>query len=1147
MKLSIKPIKVIGMLVALLTNCAIAHADITIYIYGTSSAPHIQLWNADADISSYTGQALPETGIYATGVLQWYSVTLSGVTSTNMAFTTTSAWDNQTSNITGVASGTHYYYYEGNGFYLDITSIKEASQFCFFEPNESWWYNDYAQTVIDVYTSGATIATKESMTQVGGMYNGNNIFLWTSATTQTPTGVRVYRQVGSNYPNDVLFNYYSQGIFYKGPTDSGSYTKHVTDLTWPEENDFTGELYLIGQANGNPWQANVGIEMTATNSEQTQFKAEKVLLTPGNNGFAFATMLGASSDDWSTLNAHRYGSTASSSTWLLTESQLGQWQSILQRDHDEKNFVVSSGGYYDVEVDLSTMSIKLTRTYDALYMYYGDVSSEHWRPNAGVNMQTTDGITYTLSNVELSDDDTFQFTKQLSNDTSWPTDHSSRIGANSDGTRTLDLSDLNKVLDNALKQSTSNEEPNDFKMDENTGGTYRVVVNLNDMSVALYNMATIIEGKTIIHLEQTGNITNPKIWAYDKEKYLDDNYIHEDRPSRDAIAQTRKQLLVNVSPNSDEVTTADGRKWWTWEVNDAMTDFWFTRDPYTYNPDAVDPDDENADMTDINWRKAGEIYLSWPSTGTSLANYTRDYYAAAAQEAADCAVMIEGHLYAYFTNTPGWDNVFCHAWYTDDNGVNHDLLKNDNTPADETNWFPGAPCELVGYDKDGYEVWRIDLTNHGVTTIPVGIIFNNGISSYGTDIPLYDYATGEITTKPKEQTSDFVYSNGTCYDYCGVIVLGRSLGNIIRNGVIDGPVYTIEEDLVVVYLDKYAETQIQVSDNEVTTVYGALYCKDNNNFVSTNYVEKSLQQEGEIDYIALTGLMGNQTRYDQSNWVKLTLSTQYPNLPTSQTDQVTLLEQYVSHVIPANCIRAQLVDNFNPEMRLALQELPAITSCPQSTYNPNLYVTANFIGSQNSGIEESTARYFLVTPKPQEFATITWAVYGGNNEFFIPTRYAFQNDNGKIVYMNEADLNGYFSVNWDLMEKPDWMENGVNGSGEYTGQAYKFEGIIRLAEDTPSTPANAPRRENDFTNPSQPYKHNVTSSRYIVSPINISNTSSGIVTSVSETKVAKTVKRVRYYNVAGIESTMPFDGMNIIVTEYNDGTKSTRKEIKNLW
>ena len=29
-----------------------------------------------------------------------------------------------------------------------------------------------------------------------------------------------------------------------------------------------------------------------------------------------------------------------------------------------------------------------------------------------------------------------------------------------------------------------------------------------------------------------------------------------------------------------------------------------------------------------------------------------------------------------------------------------------------------------------------------------------------------------------------------------MIVLGRSLGNIIRNGIVDGPVYTIEEDLV---------------------------------------------------------------------------------------------------------------------------------------------------------------------------------------------------------------------------------------------------------------------------------------------------------------------------------------------------------------
>ena len=37
------------------------------------------------------------------------------------------------------------------------------------------------------------------------------------------------------------------------------------------------------------------------------------------------------------------------------------------------------------------------------------------------------------------------------------------------------------------------------------------------------------------------------------------------------------------------------------------------------------------------------------------------------------------------------------------------------------------------------------------------------------------------------------------------------------------------------------------------------------------------------------------------------------------------------------------------------------------------------------------------------------------------------------------------------------------------------------------------------------------------------------------------VKKVTYYNVQGIESSEPFDGLNVVVTEYNNGTKKTNK------
>lgn len=50
--------------------------------------------------------------------------------------------------------------------------------------------------------------------------------------------------------------------------------------------------------------------------------------------------------------------------------------------------------------------------------------------------------------------------------------------------------------------------------------------------------------------------------------------------------------------------------------------------------------------------------------------------------------------------------------------------------------------------------------------------------------------------------------------------------------------------------------------------------------------------------------------------------------------------------------------------------------------------------------------------------------------------------------------------------------------------------------------------------------------------------------SVVENLDQKTINNVKYYNVAGMESNMPFDGVNIKVTTYNDGTTTTCKVIK---
>ncbi|MBO5540605.1 MAG: hypothetical protein J5980_06635 [Muribaculaceae bacterium] len=882
----------------------------------------------------------------------------------------------------------------------------------------------------------------------------------------------------------------------------------------------TGEMYLIGQANGNPWQANMGMKMTASDSK---FSLKNVQIIAGAE-FAFATKLGENEDDWSGLNLYRYTSEASGSTLLVTNEMTNQENPTLldlqARNGADKNFKMQSTGRYNITIDWANPSaptvtiVRLGDVYPALYLLGGPKA---WSASDGTEFYTPDGTTYT-ANMTLVAESTFQFTTQLGESYDAITNY--RYGATETG---LEIGEhqLNQAL-------TIAKGSNDFVMA--TSGIFRVVVkvlNGTPQTVTLQQIASV-GNETVIHLEKNGKVTNPVLHAYNKEKYNDGTSVHVDRPSMEDLVNTRKELAVNAE---DETTTPDGRRWWTWTVDNAITDFFFTRD-------------ENEQTSDIQWRRAGEVYFTWPDNGTTMEEYTRDYYAAAAHEIADCAVMLEGHYYAYFTNTPGWNHVFCHAWYND-NGTNYNLL----TPPHQTEpMYPGAPCTLVGYDKEGYEVWRYDFgLLSELEHLPTGIIFNNGIQMVNGEP--YDYFTEAFTTVGKYQTGDFVAKNGGNYDYCGMISLGRSLGNIIRNGIVDGPPYTIEEELEAVWLDENAETQV-----EGGTIYGALYCKDLNNFVSTSYVEKSLQQEGEIDYVIdLTGLMGDKTRYDQSNWVKLTLSrvnTEFAVM--SKDEQIEYLRGLVGYRLTAETVTGQLVNNVNPEIRITEHPLKGGSSSYSNDNNVNVFVTANFIGSQDGGSEGHCEgkHYFLVTPKPQEYATITWAVYGGDDKFYVPTCHAYTSD-GYYAWMNEADLDGYFPVKWDLMKNnnnfeaiKEFLDSHVNDNAEYdkSGQAYQFHAIIRLADEQELSNNKAPRRaESDI--PSQPYKLYNGSVKYVVYPIDLTTTGSGIVTAVSETRAARSVESVRYYNLAGMMSSQPFEGVNIIVTTYSDGTNKTSKAI----
>ncbi len=894
------------------------------------------------------------------------------------------------------------------------------------------------------------------------------------------------------------------------------------------------DLYLIGKANGHGWAPNNGIKMTRNGHVYT---LENVQLTKASDqdGFAFASVLAESTatENWdAVVNPLRLMSHLEHGE-AIGESGLGTKHSIERYHADHRNWRMDLNGRFNITVDLDNEYVIIERANEPLYMmgtYYYNGKQYSFAPNDAAEMQTTDGKVYTLSGVTLDytvdgndvkHGNTFQFIKALTetNDDGAYTylrDYHLRMGANG-ATKIIEDKDINVELPAAKFTET---EYYDYEM--NTRGKFMVIVNLTDAdhpTVLLRPMATGTNEMTI-HLEKTANVVSPTLIAWDKLKTdpsnadfatAEGNFNHEDK-------------VVYAG----EITTPDGRSWYTWTVNNAIADFYFTRT------------NGSVKQSETLWRRAGNVYYTWPSLNDDdTEDETREYTYVAASGVPDCAQMLEDHYYVYFINTPGWDNVFCHAW--NDNGAM--LPKSDDANYAHHNDYPGVICELVGYDSEGYEVYRFDFTEYfggnNNFTVPTGVIFNNGCDTKG-DAIVRDYSTNPPTERDglnKEQSGDFVYDNGAVYDYLGMLVTGNSLGNLIVNGIVEGPEYSIDCELEAVYFDEDAEETITV-DGATHTVYGALYCKDKDDFFSTQYVEKSQIKSNEIDYMMTkTNLMEGHSRYDQSNWIKLTLSTRYftdhnNGVEMTKDQQLALLRQYKDKVLPASSVKGQLMNNINPKMHVV--DLPAIADCKAGTYSsaPNVMVTANFVGTQDCKESayghDGKNRYFFVTPKPYEYVHITWAVYE-NDAFYVPKR-DYMGEGRYPQWYNEGDLDGYFKVEWDMLEQAATPVNG---------EVYQFDAIVTLNEATyaGNTGAGAPRRA---------VAHKGTAANaydYIVKPLNISGTGA-VITAVNDVNTEKAVTRVRYYNVAGVESDQPFDGVNIIVTEYNDGTKTTSKQLR---
>ena len=568
---------------------------------------------------------------------------------------------------------------------------------------------------------------------------------------------------------------------------------------------------------------------------------------------------------------------------------------------------------------------------------------------------------------------------------------------------------------------------------------------------------------------------------------------------------------LNGNPDVYTITAENGTEWYTWysDRSTATINFGYGNAQAGY---PTYPENESTDKFFATYaspqpaQTAGEVWYVWtPDFDATLTNgqstnngtlldVTRTYESRAKQKAM-CSTERDGN-YVYYTDIKGWGdgNVYCYVW--DKNG-------NPITP------WPGVKMTKVGYDDEGHPVYLADLSNYDVTNVG-NVLFNNGVTD--------SHATN------KRQTGDLEWANGGCYDYLGLLY--RIGGN---TDVIDNEP------------DGYPTT-MKLHGVWYSRVKGTLFAKGDN-----DYNNKSENGFGYIDF-AKTVTDGSQEGtvlkaddYDQSNWVEIYPSESgHGNVTTG--DLMNLLNKDFT-------LYGTKVSSVNP----TFHAITVTDNGGEKEYTPNPFTPAHFNGTpylKRSGDDEW---YFFVEPKPNEFGQIFWTIYDDN----------YDNKNGAFYAAARTGFTGTINVDWSYHDPfyaggqnmtKDLTETQRGECGKNPGTLTHLGGysgwyaIIKLYEEE-STTSNAPRHtlsNNQLSVSDTAPASEGTVRKYTVYPICL--TDENLATAIDNINVDKrgdmrSLKSTRYYNMMGVESATPFEGVNIIVKEYSDGSRESSKAI----
>ena len=347
--------------------------------------------------------------------------------------------------------------------------------------------------------------------------------------------------------------------------------------------------------------------------------------------------------------------------------------------------------------------------------------------------------------------------------------------------------------------------------------------------------------------------------------------------------------------------------------------------------------------------------------------------------------------------------------------------------------------------------------------------------------------SSKFRTYPGKSNEDMYFAQkvaGTGYaDFTTIVKAAEvtTLANLAVNGA-EGAAYQVNDEMVVAKkFQKNGKNYIVVKD-------------------AAKAVRNLSAPAADDKFFNING--NKQEEYAQNNWMLV-------SLPVELYNQVKEKNTVTSTT-------GTLTEKLNVAM-----EATNVVAGEATEFVPNTYCALNFMGksSVKGNNPAYTSSYYFATPKANEYANVVWAVYNGTDgAFYLPVHQGSA---------NAQEFKAAFKVDYSL--------NSVATPELVDGDMYSFEALVKEVAVATTDAKSAPRKT--------AYDSTVApSTKFVVYPLDLD--ANKVATGVNDVNSAKEVKGVSYFNMMGVESAQPFDGVNIMVTTYTDGTSSAAKVLR---